>query len=146
MKRYLLDTGPLGGLLFARSPAVALIQPWVDTGEAATSMVVYGELVEYVVGRRDAEADKQKLRALLNDVTPLDLSIPILDRYADLRRTLRPPRGPGLIGDIDTLIAATALEHDLTVVTNDGDFIRVPDLTVLLLARRTFSALGFPGH
>lgn len=43
----------------------------------------------------------------------------ILERYADLRRQLRPPYGPGLIGDIDTLIAATALEHDLTLVTTD---------------------------
>jgi predicted nucleic acid-binding protein len=40
-----------------------------------------------------------------------------------------------LIGDIDTLIAATALEYDLTVVTIDPDFQRVPDLKVMLLTR-----------
>lgn len=44
-------------------------------------------------------------------------------------------RGVGLIRDIDTLIAATALEHDLTVVTLDGDFQRVPVLKVMLLPR-----------
>lgn len=48
----------------------------------------------------------------------------ILGRYADLRRQLRPPHGPGLIGDVDALIAATALEHDLTLVTTDTDFER----------------------
>ena len=63
------------------------------------------------------------------------LSLEIADRYAEIRRTLRPPTGSGLIGDIDTLIAATALEHDLTVVTTDGDFSRVPDLKVTLLTR-----------
>lgn len=34
----------------------------------------------------------------------------------------------GLIGDIDTLIAATALEHGLILVTTDSDFGRVPGL------------------
>jgi predicted nucleic acid-binding protein len=57
------------------------------------------------------------------------------DRYAQIRRQLRPPHGPGLIGDIDTLIAATALERDLTVVTIDTDFQRVPGLEVMLLTR-----------
>ncbi len=54
-----------------------------------------------------------------------------MERYAALRRQLRPPYGPGLIGDIDTLIAATALEYNLTVVTTDSDFSRVPNLNVL---------------
>jgi predicted nucleic acid-binding protein len=38
-----------------------------------------------------------------------------------------------LIGDIDTLIAAMALEHDLTIITTDGDYTRVPGLAVQLL-------------
>jgi predicted nucleic acid-binding protein len=48
---------------------------------------------------------------------------------------LRPPHGPGLIGDIDTLIAATALVYDLTLVTTDNDFTRVPQLHVMFLPR-----------
>lgn len=75
------------------------------------------------------------LRALLGEVTPYKLTYPILERYADLRRAMRPPHGPGLIGDVDTLIAATALEHGLTVVTLDSDFQRVPGLSVMLLTR-----------
>src|SRR5690348_10910861 len=51
----------------------------------------------------------------------------------DLRRALRPPHGPAPIGDIDTLIAATALEHVLAIVTTDRDYVRVPGLTVRLL-------------
>jgi PIN domain len=53
-----------------------------------------------------------------------------------LTRQLRPPHGPGLIGDIDTLIAATALKRGLTVVTTDGDFERVPQLKVMLMTLR----------
>lgn len=62
------------------------------------------------------------------------LTYSILDRYADLRRLLRSPYGPGLIGDIDTLIAATALERNLTVVTADKDFERIPGLQVNLIS------------
>ncbi|MDQ2810105.1 MAG: type II toxin-antitoxin system VapC family toxin [Chloroflexota bacterium] len=37
-----------------------------------------------------------------------------------------------LIGDADTLIAATALHHDLTLVTgNRRHFSRIPNLTLL---------------
>lgn len=50
-----------------------------------------------------------------------------------VRREMRPTSG--LTGDMDTLIAATALERSLTVVTIDGDFARVPGLSVLLLPR-----------
>jgi predicted nucleic acid-binding protein len=49
---------------------------------------------------------------------------------------MRPPYGPGLIGDIDKLIAATALEANLTVVTTDRDLQRVPDLNVMLAQLR----------
>ncbi|MBI3979798.1 MAG: type II toxin-antitoxin system VapC family toxin [Chloroflexi bacterium] len=60
-----------------------------------------------------------------------------MERYADLRRQLQPPHGPGLIGDVDTLIAATALERGLTVVTTDADFERIPDLKLILIPRRS---------
>jgi predicted nucleic acid-binding protein len=56
-----------------------------------------------------------------------------MERYAAIRLQLR--SGQGLIGDVDTLIAATALERDLTVVTLDSDFQRVPGLRVHLLTR-----------
>jgi len=39
----------------------------------------------------------------------------------------------GLIGDIDTLIAAIALEYNLTMITTDSDYTRVPGLSVQLL-------------
>jgi predicted nucleic acid-binding protein len=58
-----------------------------------------------------------------------------MERYADLRRRMRPPYGGGLIGDIDTLIAATVMEHDLTLVTMDRHFERVPALKLRLLPR-----------
>jgi predicted nucleic acid-binding protein len=72
------------------------------------------------------------LRNLLRGLYPYDLTLAILERYANIRLALRRGR---LIGDIDTLIAATALERDLTVVTLDPDFQRVPNLKTMLLTR-----------
>ena len=46
-------------------------------------------------------------------------------------------RGLGLIGDIDTLIAATSLDRSLTIDTTGGDFTRVPGLSALLLDMQT---------
>jgi predicted nucleic acid-binding protein len=47
---------------------------------------------------------------MLREIYPYFLTYPILERYAAIRRQLRPPYGKDLIGDMDTLIAATAQE------------------------------------
>ena len=144
MRHYLLDTSPLAALLLARPAAVDLITPWMQRHEAATSILAYAEVVEYMKGRADFPTRHAHLRTLLGEVYPYFLTYRILERYADLRRSLRPPHGPGLIGDMDTLIAATALERHLTVVTIDTDFQRVPNLRVILLSRSTMQVLARP--
>jgi predicted nucleic acid-binding protein len=130
MRRYLLDTGPLGAFLQGRQAAVDLIIPWISRGEVATSILVYGEIIEYIKSLHDYPARYLGLRTLLGAMYPSFLTYAIMERYAEIRRMLRPPHGPGLIGDIDTLIAATALERHLTVVTTDSDYERVPGLKV----------------
>lgn len=133
MRRILLDTGPLSAYLRGRPTALTLLPPWVGNLEAATSKLCYGEVIEYLAGLPNARRQRAQLRRLLRVIHPYPLGLDILDRYADLRRQRRPPNGPGLIGDLDTLIAATAIEHDPTVVTTDADFQRVPGLNVMLL-------------
>jgi predicted nucleic acid-binding protein len=125
MRKFLLDTNVLGSYLRARSGAVKLADGWIVEGEAATSIVVYGEITEYLKGLVGYARYCAALRRLLIRVHPYPLSYAILERYADLRRAMR---SSGLIGDIDTLIAATALVHGLTLVTTDNDFTRVPSL------------------
>lgn len=135
MRRYLLDTSPLAALFLARPAAVELITPWMERHEVATSILAYAEVVEYIKDRSDFTIRQAQLRTLLGEVYPYFLTYRILERYADIRRTLRRPHRSGLIGDIDTLIAATALERNLTVVTTDTDFERVPHLKVMMLPR-----------
>ena len=135
MKQYLFDTGPLVALLKGRAGAEQLMRGWVLSDEAATCHVVYGEAIEYIKSHQDFALLRQNLRNLLQAVTPYRLTYAILERYADLRRAMRPPHGAGLIGDMDTLIAATALEHGLTIVTLDGDMARVPGLSAMVIPR-----------
>lgn len=132
MKTYLLDTSLVAGYLLARAKAITIVSPLIERGEAATSVLVYGEVVEYVKGFTDFSAYRDNLQALLEQIDPLPLTYPILERYADIRRTLRPLHKE--IGDIDSLLAATALEHDLTLLTIDTDFSRVPHLKQQLVS------------
>src|SRR2546421_48477 len=126
MTKYLLDTSLVAGYLLDRKKAITLVSPLIEKEEATTSIIVYGEVVEYVKGFTEFTAYRKSLQALLEQIAPLPLTYPILERYADIRRTLRPLHKE--IGDIDTLIAATALEHDLTLLTIDTDYNRVPHL------------------
>ena len=136
MKRYLLDTTSLAAYLKGIASARELIEPRIRRQEVATSVLVYNEVTEYNKSFPDVTRRQQQLRQLLREVSPYVPTFAILERYAELRRQLRPPHGPGLIGDIDTLIAATAHEHGLTLVTTDTDYQRVPDLKLTLLPRR----------
>ena len=140
MKVYLLDNAVLTAYVKGRPAAMRLVDPWLDRGEVATSIVIYGETLEYLKSFPDFARRKADLRQVLKQVTPLALTYAIMERYADLRRALRPPYGPGLIGDMDTLVAATAIEHGLTLVTTDGDFTCVPGLAYQHIPRAQFQA------
>ena len=140
MRQYLVDTTPLAALLQRREAATLLLTPWLTARELATSILVYGEVVESIRRFADFPRRQRELRTLLRAVYPYVPTYAIVERYADIRRQLRSPYGPGLIGDIDTLIAATAVSRDLTLITTDSDFTRVPGLKVMLLDRTTLTA------
>lgn len=88
----------------------------------------------------NANRRNRELRELLLTIKPVGLSDRVLEKYARIRRELRQQR-LGLIGDVDTLIAATAFENGLILVTTDRDFLRVSDLKYMLLEPRTFAIL-----
>ena len=133
MRRFLLDTPMVSAYLLERPTALRLVNPWIRSREAATSVLVYGEVNEYIRGRSDYVQLNAQLVDLLKEIMPFFITYPIMRRYGEIRRMLRPINA--LVGDVDTLIAATALERDLTVVTVDGDFQRVPALKLMLVPR-----------
>ena len=67
------------------------------------------------------------LEEFLEGVKLISLSLEIMRRFAIIRGYLQQQGTP--IGEMDLLIAATALHHDLTIVTrNRRHFERVPSL------------------
>jgi len=136
MKKYLLDTSILSAFLNEKQKTIALIKPWISKDEAATSILVYGEVIEYIKTKPRYKQYRTAIRKLLKKIPPYSLSLSILERYADIRLALRQGK---LIGDMDTLIAATALERNLTLITIDPDFKRVPKLKLILLTRQQLS-------
>jgi len=136
MRRDLLDTSILAAVLNDRPRAVSLVSPWINAREVTTSVLAYAEVLEYIKQFPDFRQRHEVLRNLLKGVHAYFLTYLILERYADIRRQLRPPHGPGLIGDIDTLIAATAVERSLTLVSTDADFDRVPGWKLMLIPRQ----------
>ncbi len=141
--KYLLDTGPLTAYLFGRQGAVARLDALILRGEAATSSLVYAEAIEYFHSFPHFQQLQQGLRGILHQqVKKLYPTYAVCEHYATRRRTMRLLRThtgqpAGLIGDMDTMIAATALAHGLTVITIDGDFTRIPGLShqVLTMAQ-----------
>jgi predicted nucleic acid-binding protein len=88
---------------------------------------------EYIRSHPKFTERHYELWQLLREIYPYFLTYPILVCYATIRREIRPPYGKGLIGDMDTLIAATALERHLAILTTDSDFARLPKLDFQLL-------------
>ena len=94
------------------------------------SIVSLAELYEGVFGAADPHAREQELQAFLADVEIVDLDPEVCRVFAEERRWLRAARS--LIGDFDLLIGASALRHNLTLLTNNRrHFERVRGLTIL---------------
>jgi len=83
----------------------------------ALSVISQAELWEGVYFSRDPKRSQATLEEFLSGVVVLGLDEEICKRFGQLRGSLR--RGGRLIGDFDLLIAASALRHGLTLLTNN---------------------------
>lgn len=96
----------------------------------AISVITYGEVLDGVLGSSEVTRNRQRWHGFLAPFYILGINQPVAEVWADLRRRLR-TKGEGL-PDADLLIGATALYHDMTVVTgNVRHFARMPGLSVL---------------
>ena len=126
---YLIDTDWVADHLANRAAATQLLASLIDDG-IAISLVTYGEIYEGILySLRRSQTLEIAFLEFLRRCPVLSLDEAIMRRFAGIRGGLR-GRGE-LIGDADTLIAATALHHDLTLVTrNLAHFRRVPTLRI----------------
>jgi len=124
---YTLDTNIVRPLLRNNPRVVDRFRRTIrDGGAIHLNALVYFETRRGLLAV-DANAQLRQFDALCEQLGILPLDKQILDRASELYAQLR--REGKLIEDADLLIAATALTHGLTLVTNNlGHFARVPDL------------------
>lgn len=127
MSLYLLDTDWIVDALHGQRAAGQTLVDLAPQG-LAVSLISYGELVEGAFYAADSQAALAGLHTFLQGKELLPLTTEIMERFGIVRGAL--PRAiRRQVGDMDLLIAATALEHDLTLLTrNLRDFQHIPDL------------------
>jgi tRNA(fMet)-specific endonuclease VapC len=123
---YIVDADWVINALVGRRNAATTLRR-LTPGGVAISLVTLAELYEDAFSSSNPQAELAIYHAFVRSFRKLGLSEPIVERFAEIRAFLR--RRGQLISDFDILLAATALEHDLTVLTyNLRHLQRIPDL------------------
>jgi len=125
--KYLLDTSEAIYYLRGERRVVDDLQLRKSEGLAA-SIISVAELYEEVFRSRNPRAAERAVTEFLGDVSVLGIDEGIARLFGRERAKLR--QSGTLIGDMDILIASTALYHGLTLLTSDTDFRRVENLNV----------------
>jgi tRNA(fMet)-specific endonuclease VapC len=125
--RFLLDTNVLIDLQRRPNPQLTGRFASLQQGEAALSVIVFGELLTGVNKSTKAAASLAFVESLILALPLLPLPVEAAREYGILRAYLKDTGK--LIGNNDLWIAAHALAEDLTLVTaNTGEFSRVKGL------------------
>lgn len=114
---YLLDADWAIRALTGHPQTTATLEGLISTEGVAISWVTVGELYEGPFGSADPKRELASIRRFIRSFRILNLNDPIIERFAELRATLR--RRGELIPDFDLLLGATALHYDLTVFTSN---------------------------
>ena len=126
--KYLVDSDYVADYLGARPSAIQLLSSFAKD-DLVISLITYGEIYEGIHFGRDPHKTTDVFQRFLRSVTILPLTQPIMQQFARIRGELR--RTGRIIGDFDILIAATAIQHNLTLVTrNLRDYQRIPNLNI----------------
>ncbi len=128
--KYLVDSDwlidAIGGIPYATRTLDAL-----EGGTPAISVISSGELYDGAVNAAEPDLEIARIRQFLCTFEVLGLDDPTMEIFARLRAQLR--RRGQIIPDFDILIASTALQYDLTLLTrNMRHFARVPNLRLYL--------------
>lgn len=118
--KYLFDSNVIIMTVMAMNPALQRRLAECDEGDIVTSAIAYAEVAHGAV--KGKPPSFEKLQAFVEEAPVLDFDLKAAQVYA----TLSFKRA-----SYDRLIAAHALSHGLTVVTdNEADFSDIPDLKV----------------
>ncbi|CAA9520327.1 MAG: hypothetical protein AVDCRST_MAG73-132 [uncultured Thermomicrobiales bacterium] len=126
---YLLDTDRIIDAPKGYTEAIDFVNQLAPSG-LAISVISYGEIYQGAYHGSDPATDLAGLAAFLPGKTLLPLTADVMRTFGIVRGGLT-PHLQRVIGDMDLLIAATAMHHGLMVVTrNLRHFRLVPNLAI----------------
>jgi tRNA(fMet)-specific endonuclease VapC len=128
--KYLTDATWTIDLLNGQPQAVTLLPQLLADG-LALSTLTYMEVFDGIYTSRDPKQAAAGFRQFLRAVTVFPFSRRVAQRAARLRGNMRAQKLRLEHRAIDILVAATALELGLTMVTSDTDYDDIPGLTRL---------------
>lgn len=136
---YLLDTNYCSRIIFGDVSVLTRVRT-LDSTLLSTSVIVRGELVFMAWKSTQRTDNLTNIESFLMDIYIHPIDREVADAYGQLKATLFDHFGPRekqarrratleSIGftENDLWIASTAIAHDLTLVSSDGDFRRMQD-------------------
>jgi predicted nucleic acid-binding protein len=117
---YLIDGNWIIPYLTGLDEAIQLLESLSGEG-IAISIISYIEVYQGVERDPDPRQAAQQLQAFLENAPILPVSLPVAQGCARLRESLRKQGKRVRTRALDLIVAATALEHDLTLVTKNRD-------------------------
>lgn len=122
---YLLDTDTISAYLRDREPVVSRVLQYF--GRLSASAITVGELYVWTFRAKTSPKRLVGLQKLLTGITILPIEAAVAQQFGELRARLLDEGRP--TPTMDLWIAATAVVHDLTLVTrNLADFEHIPGL------------------
>ena len=124
---FLLDTDICSQFMRGNPQVVQRVFQYA--GRLHVSVITVGELYSGALRAKVSRRLLPGVTSLLADLQMLDISFDVAYTFGVIRASILDGGLPG--PDLDLLIAATALVHDLTLVThNVSDYGGVPDLRI----------------
>lgn len=124
---YLIDSDVLINFLKGEEIAVKTIKK-LQNKPLYISVISVGEILEGLLETKNMKK-LSSFKELLKTVTTINIDLPIIEKFASLRRYLR--QKGSLIDNLDLLIASSCLIHNLTLITNNtSHFKRIPKLKI----------------
>jgi tRNA(fMet)-specific endonuclease VapC len=125
--RYLFDTCVISNFIKGEVGTQARLKQTLPVDIAISTITVMELRYGLALNPQRAQKVEAAISSLLSSVTILPFGIAEAEQAAQIRAALKSWGQP--IGAYDVLIAATALQHSLTMVTaNQREFERVPGL------------------
>ncbi len=125
--RYLLDTCVISDFIKGEVRTTARLKQTLPVDIAISAVTVMELRYGLALNPQRAQKVEPAISSLLSSVTILPFSAVEAEQAAQIRAVLKSQGQP--IGAYDVLIAATALQHDLLMITaNQREFDRVSGL------------------